>query len=315
MLILTEKTSEDLFNKNLSNLLEADNFNYFCNLINKKQQFKTYFEIPVSVTPEKSVKYVEFMLSKQKQYYRIDYINYLVAHHYTANVINFFNSLKDLDPVDESQIWENPIKELLQNVINNKDLVLLHYLLECPVVMLGDFKNTNYIVSVFIKNNFEEGLSYLKHDPSFELYVVQEVVKQVKDEVEVNWYEFENLLKISDLDLFKFLILEHVKAEKAKSSFDWDSLKDKNHGIRNKTMLAVMPQFPLMRLMTGMTEGIEPLKDLMGYSGATGLKSTYYRYQRAGYEAVGTEVEALWLKYKLEISLSLKSDNKKGIKI
>ena len=71
MLILTEKTSQDLFNKNLSNLLGADNFDGFCNLIDIKKQFKTSFEIPVSVPPEKALKYVEFMLYKQKQHYVI----------------------------------------------------------------------------------------------------------------------------------------------------------------------------------------------------------------------------------------------------
>ena len=316
MLILAEKTSQDLFNKNLSNLLEADNFDGFCNLIDIKKQFKTSFEIPVSVPPEKALKYVEFMLYKQKQHYLIGYINYLAAHHYTSTVINFFNSLKDLEPVSESQIWENPIKELLQNVINNKDLVLLHYLLECPVVMLGDFKNTNYIVSVFIKNNFKEGLDYLKHDPSFELCVVQEATKQVKDAVEVNWNQFKELLHLGDLDLFKSMVFKYVTFEKNKNSLDWEGVKEKikKIGIKNKTMIAVMPQKPPIRLMTGYSEGID-IVDIVNYNKSLGLKSKYYSYKRAGYSEVSSEIGSLWLRYKLEISLSQKTEDKKGIKI
>jgi hypothetical protein len=315
MITLAEKTSENLFNKELSNLLEADNFDGFCHLINTKKEFNVSFDIPLSVTASTALKYVELMLYNQNQHYRINYINYLAKNRYTSNIIAFFNSLKDLELVDDSKIWENPIKELLEHIVTNKDLDLLHYLLECPVVMLGDFKSTNYIVSVFIKSNFKEGLSYFKYDPSFELYVVQEVVKQVKDEVEVDWFQFENLLNLSDLDLFKCLVLDHVNSEKAKNSFDWESLKDKTKGLRNKTMLAVLPEFPPIRLMTGETEGIEPIRDLLGYSAGLGLKSKYYSYQRAGYEAAGTEVQSLWLRYKLEVNLSTKSDDKKGIKI
>lgn len=312
MIFIAEKTSQDLFNKELSALMEKDSFEDFCNLINSKD-LKVSFDIPSSVTPSKALKYVELMLYKQKHQYRIDYINYLVSNRYTENVIRFFDSLKDLDPVEESQIWENPIKELLQNIVNNKDLDLLHYLLECPVVMLGDFKSTNYIVSVFIKNNFQEGLNYLKYDPSFEIYVVQEAVKQLKDEVEVDWTQFQTLLNLSDLDLFKSIVAEHVESEKVKNNFDWEILKAKSKGLRNKTMIAVMPKDPPITIMSGEAQGIYPVFD-PNYYNPLGLKSKYYQYQRAGYEAPSSEGEALWLKYKLETKLSSKHDEK-GVKI
>lgn len=44
---------------------------------------------------------------------------------------------------------------------------------------------------------------------------------------------------------------------------DWEGLaeKIKNSGIRNKTIVAVMPQHPPMRLLSGFTEGIHPTKE------------------------------------------------------
>lgn len=302
---------ERLLNNELLRLFENDDFKGFIYLLKSydKYSYIPNFKIDEGVIASESVKYIEPMLYTQKFNYEITYIDHLVQGGYSDNVISFFNYLKENSPTEKYQ-EQKSIKSLLKTIVNKKDINILSYLINSPVRDLADFSKTNYLVSVFIENEFKEGLDFLRVNRFFDLFVFQDVVESCRYKKNVNWSLFEEVLNLSDLDLFKDIIFKYVQAEELKSNDRWKYLKN-NVSLNKLSVISVNKNFSKPIVMTNTCEGILPI-----YSGFnSGIKSSYYSYKGLTYIEPSSELNVLWLNYNLQVNLPKKIGNNKINKI
>lgn len=229
--LIIKQTDKYPMNEILTDLFIDDNYESFCNeyLVQfKKKKIVNFENKNFSLrTPEENLKYINFMLSVQRHDYSLNYIEYLITHHFTYEIIIFFESLKGIDKKSIRQEFENSCNEIklntatdksienlaLSNIIKliakNKNFVLFKYFYEN--IFLNDFKSKEFVWKEVLQIDFKKAIEYLSPGiENVEFFMLDHIINKLlilyEKKSELDFYC--NYLKVKNQDLLAKIIEE-----------------------------------------------------------------------------------------------------------